>query len=591
MPSQYHDAMDKKNVSAILDEIGTLLELQGENPFRCNAYHAASRAIDQMNDDLALVVAEKRLATIKGIGATLQDKIIALVTTGELAFYTELKAKIPPGLLDMLRLPGMGPKKIRVLADELEITDLVLLKAACENGTVAALKGFGAKTQQKILEGLAFLEKVGQRVRIDEAMAIAEALRAGIADAPGVERIELCGSLRRRKETIQDIDLLVAARDAGPIMDRFVGLPGVVQIVGRGETKASVMVERISGGTQAFMQADLRVVSPKQFPFALHYFTGSKEHNVAIRGLAQKAGLKLNEYELAGEAKSVACKDEAALFGALGLDFIPPEMREDTGEVEAAGKHQLPVLIEHSDLRGTFHCHTNWSDGTATVQQMAEAAQALGFKYLGIGDHSQSLTVANGLTPERVKKQHAEIDAVNASMKGFKIFKGTECDILPDGQLDFDDATLATFDYVVASVHSHFNLTEAEMTARILRAVRHPAVRMLGHATGRLLLRRDGYKVDMEAILKAAAECGTMVEINAHPQRLDIDWITCKRARSLGVMLVINPDAHSTDGIGLTTFGIDVARRAWLTKNDIFNTQTADQVAAVFKASKKPFVR
>ncbi|CAN5552699.1 DNA polymerase/3'-5' exonuclease PolX [soil metagenome] len=583
--------MDKKTVSAILDEIGTLLELQGENPFRCNAYHSASRAIDQMDDDLALVVAEKRLATIKGIGATLQDKIITLVTTGELPFYTDLKPKIPPGMLDMLRLPGMGPKKIRVLADELKVTDLVLLKSACEAGTVAALKGFGAKTQQKILEGLAFLEKVGQRVRIDEAMAIAESLRAGIADAPGVEKIELCGSLRRRKETIQDIDLLVAAHDAGPIMDRFVGLPGVVQIVGRGDTKASVMVERISGGTQSFMQADLRVVSPEQFPFALHYFTGSKEHNVAIRGLAQKAGLKLNEYELAGAEKSVACKDEAALFGALGLDFIPPEMREDTGEVEAAGKHQLPVLIEHSDLRGTFHCHTNWSDGTGTVQQMAEAAHALGFKYLGIGDHSQSLTVANGLTPERVKKQHAEIDAVNAGMKGFKIFKGTECDILSDGQLDFDDATLATFDYVVASVHSHFNQTEAEMTARLLRAVRHPAVRMLGHATGRLLLRRDGYRVDMEAVLRAAAECGTMVEINAHPQRLDIDWITCKRARSLGVMLVINPDAHSTDGIGLTTFGIDVARRAWLTKNDVFNTQTAAQVAAVFKAPKKPFAR
>jgi DNA polymerase (family X) len=583
--------MDKKTVAAILDEIGTLLELQGENPFRCNAYRAASRAIDQLGADLAQIVAEKRLDSIKGIGVTLQDKIITLVTTGELPFHMELKAKIPPGLLEMLRLPGMGPKKIRVLADDLKVTDLVLLKAACEAGTVAALKGFGAKTQQKILEGLAFLEKVGQRVRIDEAEAIAEALRSGIADAPGVEKIELCGSLRRRKETIQDIDLLVAARDATAIMDQFVALPGVVQLVGRGDTKASVLVERVSGGSQAYMQADLRVVTPEQFPFALHYFTGSKEHNVAIRGLAQKQGLKLNEYELAGATKSVACKDETELFGALGLDFVPPEMREDTGEVEAAAKHELPVLIEPADLRGTFHCHTNWSDGTGTVQQMAEAARALGFKYLGIGDHSQSLTVANGLTPERVRKQQAEIDEVNARMKGFKIFKGTECDILPDGQLDFDDATLASFDYVVASVHSHFNQAEAEMTARIIRAVRHPAVRMLGHATGRLLLRRDGYQVDIDAVLKAAAECGTMVEINAHPQRLDIDWIACKRARSLGVMLVINPDAHHAEDIGLTRFGIDVARRGWLTKNDVFNTQTATQVAAVFKAPKKPFER
>ena len=579
--------MDKKHVAEILDEIGTLLELQGENPFRCNAYHSASRAIDQMEEDLAEVVASKRLSTIKGIGATLQDKITTLATTGELEFYTDLKAKIPAGLVDMLRLPGMGPKKIRVLADQLSVTDLTLLKAACEAGTVAGLKGFGAKTQAKILEGLAFLEKVGHRVRIDEAMAVAEALRAGICDAPGVERIELCGSLRRRKETIQDIDLLVAARDAGPIMDRFVALPGVVQVVGRGDTKASVMVERPTGGGQAYMNADLRVVTPEQFPFALHYFTGSKEHNVAIRGLAQKHGLKLNEYELAGPKKSVACKDEADLFKALGLDYIAPEMREDTGEVEAAADHKLPTLIEHGDLQGTFHCHTNWSDGSGTVEQMALAARELGFRYLGIADHSQSLTVANGLTPERVRKQQAEIDEVSSKLKGFKIFKGTECDILPDGQLDFDDEVLATFDYVVASVHSHFNQTEAEMTARIIRAVRHPAVRMLGHATGRLLLRRDGYKVDLDAVLKAALECGTFVEINAHPQRLDIDWIQCKRARSLGVTLVINPDAHSSEGIGLTRFGIDVARRGWIAKEQVFNTRTVAQVAAAFKAPKK----
>jgi DNA polymerase (family 10) len=410
---------------------------------------------------------------------------------------------------------------------------------------------------------------------------------AGVREAPGVLQIELCGSLRRRKETIQDIDILVAAKDAGPIMDRFVTLAGVVQVVGHGDTKSSVMVERQTGGAQALMQADLRVVLPEQFPFALHYFTGSKEHNVAVRGLAQKHGLKLNEYELAGAKKSVACKDEAALFKSLGLDYIAPELRENTGEVEAAANHQLPVLIEAGDLRGTFHCHTNWSDGTGTVEQMALAAKALGYKYLGIGDHSQSLTVANGLTPERVRQQHAEIDTVSAKMKGFKIFKGTECDILPDGGLDFDDEVLSTFDYVVASVHSHFNQSEAEMTERILKAVRHPAVRMLGHATGRLLLRRDGYKVDIEAILKAAAECGTFVEINAHPQRLDIDWIQCKRAKALGVTLVINPDAHHPEGIALTRFGIDVARRGWLRKEDVFNTRTAAEVAAVFKAPKK----
>jgi DNA polymerase (family 10) len=577
--------MGKEEVARILDEIGTLLELQGENSFRCQAYHNAARAIEQLEEDLLEVVSSGRLGSIRGVGDTLREKIATLVTSGELPFYTELQKKTPPGLLQMLRLPGMGPKKVRALYSQLGITELDHLRQACLEGRVAELKGFGAKTQQKILEGIDFLSQIGQRVRLDEALHLAEPLLEGLRDCPGIERMELCGSLRRRKETINDIDILISSDNPRPIMDRFIALPGVVRVVGHGETKSSILVERsLGGGRRVLLNADLRVVRKEQFPFALHYFTGSKEHNIAMRARAQYYGLKLNEYALAAPDHRIPCQEEADIFQALELDYIPPEMREHTGEIEAAAEHRLPSLVEVGDLQGTFHCHTSWSDGTASIQEMAEAARALGFTYLGIADHSQSLTVASGLTPQRVRHQQAEIDRVNARLPGIKLFKGTECDILADGRLDFDDALLASFDYVVASVHSQFNLSIAEMTARIIRAISHPRVTMLGHATGRLLLRRDSYKVDLEAVLQAAAKHGTLIEINAHPQRLDIDWIHCKRAKALGVQLVINPDAHRVEDLGYVRFGIDVARRGWLEKKDLFNTQSEAQVTAALLA-------
>jgi DNA polymerase (family 10) len=578
--------MDKERVAAVLDEIGTLLELQGENPFRCQAYHNAARAIEQLEENLGEVVAAGRLGSVRGIGETLQQKIATLVTTDSLPFYEDLRARTPPGLIQMLRIPGLGPKKVKALHDQLGVEDLEKLAAACHEDRVAALKGFGAKTQQKILEGIQFLGQGGDRVRIDVAYEVAQVLLEGMRKCPGIQRLELCGSLRRRKETINDIDLLISSEDPATVMAHFVGLPLVSQVVAHGETKSSVVVRGVSGRQPVRINADLRVVRDEQFPFALHYFTGSKEHNIAMRVLAQERGLKLNEYELAGPGRSVRCKDEADLFRALGLDYIPPELREHTGELEAAAEHRLPNLVEPADLKGVFHCHTDWSDGNNTLEEMAEAARRLGFKYLGIGDHSQSLSVARGLTPDRVREQQARIDALNGRLKGIKVLKGTECDILADGQLDFEDELLATFEYVVASVHSHFGQAEPEMTARIIRAISNPHVTMLGHATGRLLLRREGYKVDVEAVLQAAARYGTLIEINAHPHRLDLDWVHCKRAKALGARLVINPDAHSTGDLEYTSYGVDVARRGWLEKDDVFNTQTAVQVQKALRARR-----
>jgi len=572
--------MDKAQVATTLDEIGTLLELQGENAFRCNAYHNAARTIQQLETNLEEVVAQGKLTDIPGIGETLGDKITALVQTGSLPFYEDLRKKTPPGLLEMLRLPGIGPKKVKALYDQLGLDTLGKLKAACEAGRVAELKGFGAKTQQKIVEGLAFLDQMGERVRLDQALPLARALLEGLEKVPDVIRIELCGSLRRRRETIKDIDLLISADDAAPIMDAFVKLPQVQQVTGHGDTKASVVVAGVDDqGKRFLMNADLRVVSDEQFPFAQHYFTGSKEHNVAVRQRAIQRGLKLNEYELAGPKKKVACKNEAAIYRALDLDYIEPELREHSGELEAAATHCLPELVGTSDLKGAFHCHSTWSDGANTLEDMARAAKRLGWKYLGIGDHSQSLTVANGLSVQRLHQQQADIDALNAKLGGIKLFKGTECDILGDGQLDYDDKVLAELDYVVASVHTHFNQTQEEMTQRIVRALSNPYVTMLGHPTGRLLLRREGYKVDLEAVLQAAAKYGKMIEINAHPMRLDLDWIHCKRARALGVKLVINPDAHSTGDLEYLPYGVSVARRGWLTKEDVFNAQSLAQAS------------
>jgi DNA polymerase (family 10) len=431
-------------------------------------------------------------------------------------------------------------------------------------------------------------------VRIDLALPLGVRLLDQIRAMPGVIRAELCGSLRRRRETAKDIDIVASSTDAGLVMDAFVKLPEVLHVTGHGPTKSSVVVRMASdgpdrwgeGGAAVTLNADLRVVTDEQFPVAVVHFTGGKEHNIRLRQRAIERGLSLNEYSLGDDEKLVQCPDEASVYRALDLHLVPPEMREDTGEIELAEKGPLPRLVEYADLRGVFHNHTTASDGTATLEQMAKKCQKLGWEYFGVGDHSQSLTVARGLTPDRVREQWKEIDTLNKRLKGIRIFKGTECDILLDGSLDYDDGLLAGFEYVVVSVHSHFGLSEEEQTARVCKALTHPATTMLGHPTGRLLLRREGYKIDLDRVIRTAAEHGKMIEINAQPSRLDLDWTYVKQAKAAGVRIVINPDAHSPSELEYTAYGVNVARRGWLTKDDVFNTLSLKEVVKEFERRK-----
>jgi len=578
--------MTKDEVADALDEIGTLLELKGESSFRTNAYHNGARLLRQLDGNLKDLVQQNKLTGIRGIGDTLREKITTLVNEGSLPFLDDLKAQIPPGVVEMLQLNGLGAKKVKFLFETLKIDSIEKLKAACDAGEVAKQKGFGEKTQAKILEGISFLGQVGKRVRIDLAEGLAEKLLEQVRAMPGVLRVSACGSLRRRRETVADIDLLASASDAKPIMDAFVSLPQAIQTLGHGDTKSSINAAMHVDGEKVVLQADLRVVTDEQFPFALAYFTGSKQHNIRMRQRAIERGWSLNEYSLGSEEKLIPCRTEEEIYAALGLEYVEPELREDMGEIEAAESKKLPALVATGDIRGVFHNHSKYSDGEATLEEMALAAKKLGLEYFGIGDHSQSLTVARGMPPSVVRKQWAEIDAVNAKLKGIRILKGIESDILEDGSLDYDDELLAGFDYVVGSVHSLFNLPEAEQTERVCRALAHPRLTMLGHATGRLLLKRDGYKIDLDEVLKVAAKHGKMIEINAHPQRLDLDWIHVKRAKAMGIPIVINPDAHSTSELALYRFGVDVARRGWLGKDDVFNTRPLGDVVKELERRK-----
>ncbi|HEV8663757.1 MAG TPA: DNA polymerase/3'-5' exonuclease PolX [Candidatus Methylomirabilis sp.] len=565
--------MDKKQVVAVLEEIAALLELQGENPFKSRAYLTAARAIEAAEQELPELVETGALRNLKGIGDALAEKITELTRTGRMRYHEEQKAKFPPGFLELLRIPGLGPKKVKAVYERLGVSTLADLEAACRAGKVADLEGFGAKTQENILKGIEALRTHAGRFLLSDALPVALDLRAALASHAAARQVEVAGSLRRRRETVKDIDLIASATDPAALIRVFTTHPLVAEVLAHGPTKASI---RLKTG----IQADLRVVGEADFPFTLHHLTGSMEHNVAMRSRASARGLKLSEYGLFEGDTPLPCRNEAAIFERLGLAYIPPELREDLGEIEAAERGAIPVLLEDGDLQGTFHCHTTWSDGLNSLEEMAAAAQQMGYAYLGIADHSESARYAGGLTRQRVAEQRAVIDRLNATFRGFRLLQGIEADILADGGLDYDEETLGGFDYVVASVHSRFTMDAPSMTARLVKALNHPRATMLGHVSGRLLLQREPYAFDLEAVLQAAARHGVVVEINANPHRLDLDWRHLRRARELGVLLVINPDAHSTEGLRDIAYGVGVARKGWCTKADVLNTRPLAEVLA-----------
>lgn len=568
--------------------------IEGENPFKIRAYATGARVLETMEDDLGEVIAEKRLASIKGIGSALVDKIETLHATGELEYYTKLRASVAPGLIEMLDIPGLGGKKVKAY-DALGVESIDALKAACEAGEVAALKGFGVKSEQKILTGIANRAAYAKRHLWWDARAMAEPILAGLRALPQVTRAEVAGSLRRLKETVGDLDFIVASADPQSVMDWFVAQDAVQEVTAHGVTKSSVRFE--SG-----LQADLRVVPTEQFAFALHHFTGSKEHNVAMRQRALARGYSLSEWGLKPSQSSGSeawragsgefnVSSERELFEFLGLQEIPPEMREGMGELETytpstgsgQGKVVPPLLVSKEQIRGVFHNHTTASDGRATIEEMAEGAQALGFDYLGLADHSKASYQANGLNDERVLKMIEQIRAFNESGESpVHIFSGIECDILPDGSLDLEDATLAALDYTVMSVHSSFSQSEDEMTARVIRAIEHPATMMLGHLTGRILLRREPYKIDLHKVIDAAIANKVIIEINANPKRLDLDWRLWRRATERGLMCAINPDAHKVEGLRYFEAGVNIARKGGLVPEQILNCRDVQGVARWF---------
>jgi DNA polymerase (family 10) len=553
-----------------------LLELKGENPFKSRAYQNAARTIEALSEPLDKLVAEARLAELKGIGEAIQQKITELVTTGRLQYYEDLKAATPPGLVAMLDIPGLGPKKIKVLHDELGIETVEQLEQACKDGKIAGLKGFGEKSQTNILEGINRRRTYSSRHLLSDALEREEPLLEALRSHPDVVRCSAAGSLRRHREIIGDIDLLASSKHPAEVIEFFTSQPGIVKVLAKGETKASVLLE--DG-----IQSDLRVVSDSEYASALMYFTGSKEHNIVMRQRAIDRGLRLNEYGLFRSNEEtrdpkllIKCRTEEDIFEKLGLHFIPPEMREDMGEIALAEKGPLPRLVEWTDLKGSLHNHSTWSDGHQSPEEIAKAMRELGLAYWGITDHSKSSFQANGLDPARVRQQLKEIAAINAGLAkegtDFRLLTGAEVDILKDGQLDFPDDLLAELDVVIASIHTSFTQSEAETTKRLIGAAENPFVHMLGHLTGRLLLEREPYKVDHRAVIDACAETGTWIELNAHPMRFDMDWRWWPYAKSKGVKCVINCDGHRFEHAGFLRLGAGIARKGWLTREDVVNT-------------------
>jgi len=564
-----------KSIIEILKEIGTLLEIKGENPFKTNAYFNAAKTLS-VTENLDDIIKTKRLKQIKGIGEALSQKIEEYSETGRIAYYEELKKEIPPSLIELTAIPNLGPKKIKILYDELGITNAGELEYACKENRLVTLSGFGEKTQKKILKGIEFIKMHKGEFLYGDIFGISEVIRDRFKTIVKQEFVEICGSIRRKREVVKNVDILVCGEDRERLSSFFVSMPEIEEVTLKGDTKISCRL--ITG-----IEADLRMVSEAEFSFALLYFTGSKEHNIRLRDISKKKGWNLNEYGLFDGDNPIYLHSEEEIYRALNLSYIPPELREDMGEIEAAEEGMLPDLVMLDDIKGVFHIHTEFSDGMDSVEKMAYAAREMGFSYIGVSDHSKSAYYAGGLKVDDIYRQWEIIDELNESNKNFHIFKGIESDILPDGSLDYDEKILEGFDFVIASIHSNFNLKKDDQMKRILKAIENPYTNMLGHPTGRLLLSRDGYDVDMRTIIDAAAEYNVIIELNASPYRLDIDWRHLRYAKEKGVLISINPDAHSAGGLIEVLYGIGIARKGWQEKKDILNTRTILDIKDIFK--------
>lgn len=563
-------AVDKREVVRILEEIGLLLELKGESPFKSNAYYNAARTIQGSTEDLADLVSSGRIREVKGIGQALSGKLAELVGTGRLAYYEELKHSVPPGLLEMTAIPGLGPKKIMALWQKLGVTTVGELEYACVENRLAGLAGFGRKTQDKIIQGILQLKR--RRGYHLYATVVAEAEELVSALRNGTGAAELVGDLRRRVEIIRSIELLVGG--ASP--------PGVAAVLNRltGPTQVSDDGSVVRALSPSGLPVVVRVTG-RLTPHALLAATGSDSHLAALAARASDRRVAWNLSPAGGSGPEPEAEDEQGLYAALGLPFIEPEMREGLDEIEAAEAGRMKPLVRAEQIQGIFHNHTTDSDGSGSLEEMVEAARARGYRYIGISDHSQSAFYANGLKEDRIREQHAAIDALRKRVTGIAVFKGIEADILPDGRMDYPDEVLARFDFVIGSVHSRFTLSEEDQTARVVKALANPHVTMLGHPTGRLLLSRDGYRIDMKRVIDAAGALGKIVEVNANPHRLDLDWRLCRYARAVGVRVSINPDAHATEGLADVPFGVNVARKGGLEPADVVNTLAVEDVQAL----------
>lgn len=570
--------MNNKEVAKVLKDIGTMLDLKGENPFKTSAYYNGARIIETLNKNVSDLVDSGEINNLKGIGKALSEKITELVHTGSLQYYEKLKSSIPEGLMDLLQIQGLGAKKVKIIYEKLNITTIGELEYACKENRLRDLDGFGEKSQQNILQGIELQKKYNQRFLYPVAADDADKIIKYLDKNNLIKKIEIAGSLRRKKETIRDIDIVAscAEKNRQKIMDFFTDYEEKLSVLAKGDTKSTIILN--SG-----IHCDLRLVDDPSFVFLLHHSTGSKEHNTEMRSLAKSKGLKMNEYGLFKGEKIISCDSEAEIFKALDLQYIPPELREANGEIDAAKNQQLPELYTGDPFYGIIHVHTLYSDGTNSIEEIANTCRNMGLQYVGISDHSKSAFYANGLSEDRINQQHKEIDLLNSKLKNFKIFKGIEVDILTDGSLDYNDDVLACFDFVIASIHSQFKMSTEDMTNRIIRALSNPYVTMLGHPTGRLLLGREPYSVDMEKIINKAGELDIIIEINASPYRLDLDWRLGKYANQLNVKTAINPDAHSVDGLKDYIYGINIARKGWFTQKNVLNSYSVNEVEKYFQ--------